>query len=44
MFNKNPRFYTLIGECDESWEKHLRIQGKQSLLQLTQKTNQNNLN
>jgi len=39
MFNKNPRFYTLIGECDESWEKYLRIQGKQNLLQLTQKNN-----
>jgi hypothetical protein len=39
MFNKNPKFYTLIGECDESWEKYLRIQGKQNLLQLTQKAN-----
>ena len=39
MFNKNPKFYTLIGEYDESWEKHLRIQGKQSLLQLTLKEN-----
>lgn len=34
IFEKNPRFYTLIGECNEAWEKFLYKTGKNDLYNL----------
>ncbi len=37
LLEKNPKFYTLIGEGNESWEKYLELNNKQELYELLKK-------
>ena len=37
MLEKNPKFFTLIGEGNKSWEKYLQLNGKEQLYELLKK-------
>lgn len=41
MLQKNPRFYTIIGESNSTWEKYLENNNKQELYNLLKKDNLN---
>lgn len=37
MLEKNPKFFTLIGECNESWEKYLSLNDRNAIFELLKK-------
>lgn len=39
MLEKNPKFFTVIGEGNESWEKYLLLHDKQAMFDLLKKEN-----
>lgn len=39
LLKKNPKFYSILGECDNTWEKYLQIQDKKQLYNLLKSNN-----